>query len=130
VRDAVEAANVFSAFRDPRYEVFNRIYTDDDGKILLHEAVSSGIVGATPSIRTESGDKEIELINEQIKKTGATKLWIAHNHPSGDPTPSGPDILITKAYIDNFGKQFQGHIILDHTQFSYIDNNIDTTLAY
>jgi DNA repair protein RadC len=125
VRNEKDAANIFSVFRDPRYEVFNRIYTDDDGKILLHEAVSVGIAGMTSAIRTESGVKEIPLIREQLKKTGATKLWISHNHPSGDLTPSTQDIGVTKNYINSFGEQFQGHVILDHTQFSYIDKNLE-----
>ena len=31
---------------------------------------------------------------------GATALIIAHNHPSGDPTPSQQDIRLTKDLID------------------------------
>lgn len=46
---------------------------------------------------------------------GATSVVLAHNHPSGDETPSQPDIDFTqsaKAAMDTVGIQLIDHIIL------------------
>ena len=40
-----------------------------------------------------------EVISRAIA-LGATALIIVHNHPSGDPTPSSPDIRLTRDLID------------------------------
>lgn len=45
----------------------------------------------------------------------AASIMIAHNHPSGDPTPSKEDIDVTKRYVDAgkiIGIQVLDHIIL------------------
>jgi DNA repair protein RadC len=42
----------------------------------------------------------------------ACSIIVAHNHPSGDPTPSGEDIAITKKLIE--AGQLLGVTVLDH----------------
>lgn len=42
-------------------------------------------------------------------------IWLVHNHPSGDPTPSQADIQMTKAIIDiakPLGISVHDHIIV------------------
>lgn len=52
-----------------------------------------------------------ELFREAINHSAAAVILV-HNHPSGDPTPSQEDIIITKKMIDA-GKILEIHV-LDH----------------
>ena len=45
-------------------------------------------------------------------KRSAAAILIAHNHPSGDPTPSQDDISSTKKLID--ASEMVGIRVLDH----------------
>jgi len=47
----------------------------------------------------------------------AKGVIIAHNHPSGDPTPSEDDIINTKK-LQKFGETF-GFPLLDHVIIGY-----------
>ena len=47
---------------------------------------------------------------------GASAILIAHNHPSGDPTPSHADFEMTKAIINAcqvLGIAVHDHVIID-----------------
>ena len=63
--------------------------------------------GGTSSAFVEPKDILLEAI-----KIGAPKIIIAHNHPSGDPTPSFADFEITNR-IEKAG-QIMGIELLDH----------------
>lgn len=63
--------------------------------------------GGTSSAIVEPKDILVEAI-----KIGAPKMIIAHNHPSGDPTPSFEDFEITER-IEDAGK-IVGVQLLDH----------------
>ena len=39
-----------------------------------------------------------ELFKAAIRR-GATAIIVAHNHPSGDPTPSPDDVAVTRAIV-------------------------------
>jgi len=55
-----------------------------------------------------------DLIATVLRHDGH-KFAIAHNHPSGDPTPSGADRDTTwrcRAVADTAGLQFLGHLVL------------------
>lgn len=52
-----------------------------------------------------------EVFNEAIKKNSAS-IIVSHNHPSGDPTPSGEDINLTHR-LSECGKLI-GIELLDH----------------
>ena len=64
-----------------------------------------------------------ELFIEALQKN-AVSIILLHNHPSGDPTPSKEDILITKR-IKEAGNLI-GIELLDHI---IIGNNCYTSLA-
>lgn len=54
---------------------------------------------------------ELDHINPHVTKP----VWMVHNHPSGDPTPSSADIQMTKAIIDiagPLGISVHDHIIV------------------
>jgi len=115
-----DAAALFSAFRDPRLEIFNVLYTKQ-GTVVAHTAWTSGLPTKTLSLDGETISEGYFKIDQLKRNLGADKIWIAHNHPSGDPRPSKHDIDITKDYFDVFGKSFAGHIILNHNKYSLIN---------
>ena len=59
-----------------------------------------------------------------MKETNS-RFVIAHNHPSGNVTPSVEDTRLTLFFKDKFGDDFAGHIILDHNTFNVYDNKTD-----
>ncbi len=60
-----------------------------------------------------------ELFKEAIRRNAAA-LIVAHNHPSGDPTPSPEDITLTRQIVDA-GKllniQVLDHLVLGHQRW-------------
>lgn len=67
------------------------IFLDGGHRILADEIIAEGTVdAATIHIRSIIG-RAIDL--------GATGLIIAHNHPSGDPTPSAADVTLTRRIV-------------------------------
>jgi hypothetical protein len=115
-----DAAGLFSAFRDPRIEIFNIAYASFTGEILAHTAWTSGLPGAARITDSKSRNEGFSRILDIRNKLGADKIWIAHNHPSGNPEPSPEDISVTKNYNSFFGSNFAGHIVLDHDRYSLI----------
>lgn len=60
-----------------------------------------------------------ELFREAIRRNAAAVI-IAHNHPSGDPTPSPEDIILTRRIVeagDLLHIQVLDHIVLGHQRW-------------
>ena len=50
-----------------------------------------------PNPRNHSAPlSEVDHINQHVMRT----IWMVHNHPSGDPTPSQADIDMTRQVIE------------------------------
>jgi len=71
-----------------RVEQFRVLYLDARNRLLADEAQSRGTVNHTPVYPREVAKRALEL--------NATALILVHNHPSGDPTPSGEDVAMTR----------------------------------
>jgi DNA repair protein RadC len=59
----------------------------------------------------------------EVVKLEAPKMILVHNHPSGDPTPSNDDIIITEKLKESakiLNIQFLDHIIIGHGDFKSI----------
>ena len=82
---------------------------DGNGKVLAKPIlVSVGHADGTAAI-------DAGAIFREALKAGAEEIIVAHNHPSGDLTPSGADITATKELKDlaaRLGVVFLDHIIL------------------
>jgi DNA repair protein RadC len=64
---------------------------------------SKNMLIANEAMWTGSVDEASVHVREVISRAialGATAVIIVHNHPSGDPTPSGQDIKITHDLIE------------------------------
>lgn len=85
-------------------EHFRLMFLNKKNELIADEIQQSGTVDHTPAYPREIMKRALEL--------GATALILAHNHPSGDPTPSKADIEMTEAIIQA-GKPFS-IVIHDH----------------
>lgn len=87
----------------PREE-FWVAFLDKKNHLILVEALSVGTVDHAPVYPREVLRRALEV--------GATALVLAHNHPSGDPEPSRPDIDMTRVIVEA-GKVL-GVLVHDH----------------
>ncbi|MDI3469178.1 MAG: UPF0758 family protein [Pseudolabrys sp.] len=78
------------AFADK--EQFRILFLDKRNQLIADEVQQKGTVDHTPVYPREVVKRALEL--------SATALILVHNHPSGDPTPSRADILMTEAIVD------------------------------
>ena len=83
-------------------EEFHVIFLDKQNQIIADEIMGRGTVDHTPVYTREVLKRALAL--------NATALIIAHNHPSGDPSPSKADIEMTIKLRD----QARGFNILLH----------------
>ena len=76
---------------EPR-EQFRVLYLDNRNQLILDEIQNRGTVDHAPVYPREVVRRALEL--------SAKSMIIVHNHPSGDPTPSRPDIEMTRQVIE------------------------------
>jgi DNA repair protein RadC len=74
-----------------RVEQFRILFLDTRNRLIADEAQARGTVNHTPVYPREVVKRALEL--------QATALILAHNHPSGDPTPSRDDIEMTREIV-------------------------------
>jgi DNA repair protein RadC len=61
-----------------------------------------------------------EIFREAVRQN-ATALIMAHNHPSGDPTPSPEDVHVTRSVVEAghlLGIEVLDHLVIGHQQFT------------
>jgi DNA repair protein RadC len=93
------------AFADK--EQFRILFLDKRNALIADEVQQTGTVDHTPVYPREVVKRALEL--------SATAVILVHNHPSGDPTPSHADIVMTKAIIEvakPLGIAVHDHIIV------------------
>jgi len=77
---------------DDDKEHFWAIYLNAQNHYLMHTLVSTGTQSA-------SLVHPREVLGPALR-VGAAALILVHNHPSGDPTPSGEDLRLTRQLVD------------------------------
>jgi DNA repair protein RadC len=101
------------AFADK--EQFRILFLDKKNQLIADEVQQEGTVDHTPVYTREVMKRALEL--------SASAIILAHNHPSGDPTPSFADIDMTRKIIDagmKLGITVHDHVIFGrsgHTSF-------------
>ncbi|GGL36045.1 JAB domain-containing protein [Caulobacter rhizosphaerae] len=78
----------------PREE-FWVLFLDRANQLLLSERMGQGTVDHAPVYPREVLRRALEI--------GASAMILAHNHPSGDPSPSRPDLDMTKSIVQAAG---------------------------
>lgn len=88
------------------------LFLDNKNKIIKDEVQQVGTVNQTSIYTREVLKRALEL--------GASGIILVHNHPSGDPTPSEADILITQQ-LDRaahaMGIALHDHLIIGHQRY-------------
>jgi DNA repair protein RadC len=72
-------------------EQFRVLFLNRRNHLLRDEVMGRGTIGEAPIYPREVIRRALDL--------GATALLLVHNHPSGDPTPSQADVLVTQRII-------------------------------
>ena len=108
ISSATDAAAVFRAAL-PREQKEERVFVlplDAHGKVLAKPILVS--------VGHEDGTAAIDAgaIFREAFKAGAEEIIVAHNHPSGDPTPSKADYDTTVRLND--GANLVGLELIDH----------------
>src|SRR3990167_3118655 len=72
-------------------EHFRLLFLNKKNELIADEIQQTGTVDHTPAYPREIMKRALEL--------GANAIILCHNHPSGDATPSKPDIDLTQAIM-------------------------------
>ncbi len=72
-------------------EEFRVLFLDRKNVLIANEVQNRGTVDHTPVYPREIVKRALEL--------SASAIILVHNHPSGDPTPSKADILMTREIV-------------------------------
>ena len=94
---------------DPNKEFFITLYLNTKNGILKQEIISIGSLNAN-IVHPREVFKSACMIS-------ASSIIVAHNHPSGDPTPSIEDIELTKKLVEAgkvLGINVLDHVIIGH----------------
>ncbi|HII00477.1 TPA: JAB domain-containing protein [Methanosarcinaceae archaeon] len=95
---------MYPKMREQKKEKFITLYLDTKNQILKEETVSIGSLNA-------SIVHPREVFKSALLESSASVIMI-HNHPSGDPSPSREDILVTEKLVE--GGKLLGIDVLDH----------------
>jgi len=77
--------------------------------VVKHRLIRTQVI--TIGTATETLAHPRDIFREVIRQ-GATRVIVAHNHPSGNVEPSTEDIVLTRQLLS--GAQFLGIPLLDH----------------
>ena len=115
ITSAAEAAHVLAEIRKNAAEGMWAAVTDDAGNVVgIIEHSRGGIDGTSVYPSMFSG--------AILSIPGGTKVWFAHNHPSGVIRPSSADERITARMnnlMDGSGVEIQGHVLMGAGQKNY-----------
>ena len=95
---------LYPAMRESKKEHFVELCLDTKNQIIREDTISIGSLNANVVHPRE--------VFRTALIESAAHIIVAHNHPSGDPTPSREDIDITKKLVET-GK-IMGIDVLDH----------------
>ena len=104
VASPVDALPLLEEIRDQRREHFLCLYLNARNQVIFKEVVSIGSLSA-------SIVHPREVFQAAITHSAASVV-LAHNHPSGDVSPSGDDIELTRRLVR--AGEIMGIDVLDH----------------
>ena len=112
IKNPQDIVNQLSSIRSHKKEHFMVLYLNARCQIIHRETISIGTVNSSIVHPRE--------VYEPAIRCCATDIILAHNHPSGDPEPSDPDIALTHRLVDVgkiMGIEVMDHIILTQKDF-------------
>ena len=109
-----------SLIGDLTFEESHFVTLNNASKVIAHHKTSQGGMAGTVM--------DTRLILKQALLDGASKIILAHNHPSGNLKPSEADISITKKIKESaklMDIALLDHLIItQHSYFSFADEGI------
>jgi DNA repair protein RadC len=96
-----------------RVEHFRILFLDTKNRLIADELQGIGTINHTPVYPREVARRALEL--------HAAALILAHNHPSGDPTPSVADLDMTmqmQRMLQSLGIALHDHIIVGNGRWT------------
>jgi DNA repair protein RadC len=113
IRAPSDAANLLMPLiAHQEQEHFVVLYLDTRNRVLDRETLYKGSLN-TSLVRTA------EVYRGAVRRN-CMGVIVAHNHPSGDPTPSAEDIALTRRLVDA-GKLLEmellDHVVIGHNRF-------------
>lgn len=112
IRTSDDAYKQFQNLENQRKEKLRGLYINLQSRLVRDEIISIGTLSRTIIDPREVFTPALEY--------GACSLYLAHNHPSGDPTPSDEDIKITKKLIkagEVLGIELIDHLVIGSGTF-------------
>lgn len=88
IRSNAGARALFAHLADRPHEMTAFAYLDPEWRLLGMRHGPAGDAGAA--------DVPIRAVARDAVALGAARVMMAHNHPSGDPTPSRSDLAATR----------------------------------
>lgn len=88
-------------------EQFRVLFLDVKNQVIRDEVLNEGTIDHAPVYPREVVRRALQL--------GAAGIILVHNHPSGDPKPSGADAAITRdivAAADPLGLKVHDHLVI------------------
>jgi len=85
-------AYVRVALANEAREQFRVLFMDKKNQLIADEVMGQGTVDHAPVYPREVMRRALEL--------SASSIILVHNHPSGDPTPSGADVEMTRQVVE------------------------------
>lgn len=116
--------NIAFAFKDLKNNTNESLYVIGvkNDKVAYVELVSLGTIN-------ESLISSFEVAPSAIAKD-VDGVYLLHNHPSGNPTPSKDDVLANDkvtAALKAIGKEVYGHVVINTTKYGLIQGGKETT---
>ena len=111
---------LFHSMRDLKREIFKVLFLSRKNELIIDQDVFRGSL-------TGSAVYPREIMTLALEHKAAAIVCV-HNHPSGDPAPSGEDQRLTRDLVwagRLLGVQILDHIIIGHsTYFSFADEGL------
>jgi DNA repair protein RadC len=122
-RDCLQARNVLTdslvaEYGSLRHEIAVVIFFDAQGRMITTETFKQG--------KTAECEINTRLLAEHVIKHGAAAVLFAHNHPSGDNTPSKQDLHMTAnmgQWLSMIDCELLDHLVLSGEGASCIMGN-------
>lgn len=113
IRSPEDAAGILMDMKHLNQEHFVALYLNTKNVVIAKKTIFIGTLNA-------STVHPREVFHEGIMRSAAS-IIVAHNHPSGSPEPSGPDLEVTKRLVECgkvLGVELLDHVIIGFNKFT------------
>lgn len=113
-----DIATITQMYRNPQYETFRYVFVKGR-KVVGHRGITSRLPG---SVQVFAEDKQTEVgkIKNQMAELDADQIYLVHNHPSGNPTPSRTDEIFTQGLMKAV-PEIVSHVVINSGKFATVN---------